>query len=367
MTFRDLYTRRAGLLLATFAAHMVASIVVAQDTPSANDPVAMLRAAHEQTTAAATVDDYTEIIDQCQRALSLGLDQQWTQYAEQLLAWTYDHRGEQYAEEGREEDALEDFSASVALAPTRWQALHNRGVSLALFGRYDEALADFDRAVEINPSYGNAYFNRGEIRYEQGMYQEAIDDYDRALRLVPDDSAIYNSRGHARYRLDDYVGAVEDYSMAIRLDPQNAAAYTNRGDAYADKGRFEQAAEDYRRAIRIDPELGRAYQSAAWLMATCPDENYRNPQLALQAARKAIEIDGREGNFRYLDTLAAALAAAGQYADAVATLEEALSAAPQDLQDAYRERLALYEAGEPYRDGWPVEDASNRTPRSAGF
>lgn len=334
------------------------SIAFAQDDPT--DPVETVQQAHASTKAAKTIEDYTAIINQCEEALAAGMNQQWIDYTNRLLGWTYDNRGELYAEQGQEAEAFGDFSLATKFDPTRWKAFHNRAVSNAMIGRYDEALEDFTRTIELNDSYGDAYFNRGEVLYELGQYQQALEDYNRAARLMPRDSAVFNSRGHTYYRLGDYQAAVADYGQAIRYNPQNAAAYTNRGDAYADKGRFAQSASDYRSAIRIAPDLGRAYQSAAWLMATCPDEQFRNPQLALQAANKAIELDGREGNYRYLDTLAAALATNGRYDEAIATLEEAIESAPDDLQEAYAQRLELYRSDEPYRDGWKVDVSESR-------
>jgi tetratricopeptide (TPR) repeat protein len=113
-------------------------------------------------------------------------------------------------------------------------------------------------------------------------------------------------------------------------------------------GQWEDAAEDFRQAIKNSPKLGRAYRGAAWLMATCPEDNFRNAELALASARKAVQLDGN-GDFTYLDTLAAALANAGEYEDAVATQEKALQIAPDAAMEELRSRLSLYAAGKPFR------------------
>ena len=63
-------------------------------------------------------------------------------------------------------------------------------------------------------------------------------------------------------------------------------------------------------------------------MATCPDERYRNEELALTAAQKALELDG-DKDPRYIETLAAAYANAGQYDSAVAILQGHLDKMPQ--------------------------------------
>ena len=142
--------------------------------------------------------------------------------------------------------------------------------------------------------------------------------------------------------MHEFREALADYHQAVRLDPNNAAAYTNRGDMYADFGRWANASSDYRTAIKLNPSLGRAYQSAAWLMATCPDEEFRNPDQALEAAEKAIELDG-ETDYRYLETLAAAEANAGHFADAIDTQAKAIEVTPVDYRQSAQQRMELYE------------------------
>jgi spermidine synthase len=67
----------------------------------------------------------------------------------------------------------------------------------------------------------------------------------------------------------------------------------------------------------------------------------------VELAERACEATGY-GDPALLDTLAAAYAAAGRYADAVATARRALGPAGGDGPTA--ERLKLYERGEPFRD-----------------
>lgn len=318
-------------------------------------PRRLLRQAYEVSLSARTEQDYSEIIDLCQRALAAGADEKAAVYGDQLRAWAYNRRGELAADAGRDEAALEDFEKSVSLDGTRWRAIHNRGVSYALFGRYDEAAADFDKTIELRPDYTHAWFNRGELHSQQGQWSAAIQDYDEAFRLQPNDAAVLASRGHAHYRLGDYRAAVLDFTEAIRLAPASPAAYIHRGDVFAELARYNDAARDYRRALGIDPGYGRGYQSAAWLMATCPQERFRAPQRAVEAARKAIQLDG-EADYRYLDTLAAAYAAAGQFDSAVETQDKALDRAADEGQEVIgelRRRRNLYQEGRPYRQPQP--------------
>jgi tetratricopeptide (TPR) repeat protein len=319
------------------------------DTEPDTEQSALYQEAYQLTADAKSNDDFSRIIEICKEGLVGESNERFVQYYRQLMSWALNRRGELLSDEHDNEAALADFEEAIELNPQRWQAIHNRAVCHAMAGNYDQAMADLDQTLELKPDYANARFNRGEIHYERGDYQRAIDDYNQAIRLSPRDSSALNSRGHAYYKLKDYPQALRDYTDAIRMDPSNAAAYTNRGDAYADRGDFARASSDYRAAIRIDPKLGRAYQSAAWLMATCPDERYRDPRLALEAAHKAVELDG-EDDFRYLDTLAAAYANAGDFAEATEVQTKVVALAPADQAELYERRLALYEENLPYRD-----------------
>jgi tetratricopeptide (TPR) repeat protein len=248
----------------------------------------------------------------------------------------------------RDDQAFDDFDAAVELDNTSWRALHNRGVSYAVFGKNAKALEDFDRAIELNPDFAVAYFNRGETHFEAGDFEAALADYDVAAKLLPDDAGVFNSRGHAHFRLTHYQEAVADFNRTLKLDPKSAAACLNRGDVYAAMGNFSRAARDYDASIRLQPNLGRAHQSMAWLLATCPDAKFRNPEQAVVAAKMAIELDGQDDH-RYLATLAAAYANAGKFDAAERLQRQAVKWAPPKSRTTQEKRLALYHNHKPYR------------------
>jgi tetratricopeptide (TPR) repeat protein len=316
----------------------------------------LFREAHAMSATAQDEAAFGTIIKTCRSGMQAGVSPSDAVYGRKLMAWAFNKRGELRADAGDAERAMEDFQAAARLDDRHWRAVHNRGVSYALQGKYREAIADFDRAVELNPKYANAWFNRGEAHYEQGDYQAAVRDYTAALRLSPNDAAAHNSRGHALYRLRRYRDAVREYDRAVAIDPKSAAARINRADAHADLGAYAEAARDYRAAIELEPESGRAYLGAAWLMATCPEAAYRNADLAVKAATKAIELDG-DRDYRYLETLAAAQASAGEFDAAARTQVQAAALAPKNVAREQQERVALYERSTVY-----VEPARQPSP-----
>lgn len=324
---------------------------------------ALLTEAYEKTQSAETIDDFAAIIEMCERALAARLPQPNAEYAKSLAAWAYNRRGEKFAEEAATlvengEDrkaneldamALADFEESLKHDGKKWKALHNRGVSLGLHGKYEPALKDFDQVIELKPDFVSVWYNRAEVRSTLGSYSEAIEDYTKGLELTPGDMGMLVGRGTARYRLRQYDESLADFEAALQTDATNAAALSGRGDAHTALGNWEQAAEDYRQAVEKNENLGRAYRGAAWLMATCPDEKYRNNELALESAKRAIQLDG-DGDWLYLDALAAAQANAGEFDEARQTLGKAIQIAPDKIAATLQQRLNLYVSGKPYRE-----------------
>ncbi len=242
-------------------------------------------------------------------------------------------------------------------------------------GRYEDAETDFSRVIELQPDHANAWFNRAEIRYELKKYDEAVVDYTESLAREPDDLGAFTGRGHAHFRAGRFAEAWDDYQHAVRLAPESPDAYANRGDAQMKLGQWEAAARDYRRAMRLGPDSPRALQSAAWLMATCPEERFRDRELAVKTAEKLLEFSVDRLGISTFDTLAAAYANAERYDEAVQTLDQALEAADDELKKELAARRALYQSKQPFREGVPqparlanstltAEEAAPTSPRS---
>lgn len=315
---------------------------------------------YEQAAAAKNLEEIGQALAAAQQIKPQNLKTR--DYLLNLTAWMHNRRGEMFTEVANaqakagnsteaaklETQAIAEFSSAIQIH-ANGRAFHNRGVSYATQGKYQEALQDFTKCLEQNPNYLNARFNRAELNLELGNYEQAEQDYSLVLSVQPNDSAALVGRAHVRFYIGKFEDSLLDFDDAIARDPGNALAYADRADLYAYLGRWEEAARDYRAAIRIDNNLGRAYQSAAWLMATCPEARFRDPQLALRAAKRAIDLEGSR-DYRYMDTLAAAQANANLFPQAQQTMQDALRHAPAEVVPELEQRLTLYSANRPYRD-----------------
>lgn len=146
------------------------------------------------------------------------------------------------------------------------------------------------------------------------------------------------------------------FRQALRVTERNSVAHAHLGSALLEQGRVEETLRHYRRAVEVEPGFLRAVNNLAWLLATLPDPTLRSPDEALALARGAAQQTGQEDP-AVLDTLAAAQAAAGHFAQAAASAERALALAEArgdaELARQVRGRLALYRAGRPYREPVP--------------
>jgi tetratricopeptide (TPR) repeat protein len=299
---------------------------------------------------AATLDDLAAVVQICKRGLGSRPHRDLAVSLRSLAAWACNRSGELESDSHRDDQALKAFELAIQWDPNCWLALHNRAVSRAQQGDLKGALDDFNRTLTLNPGLAVAYRNRGELLAALGRTEEAIADYDSALAQMPSDAELYDMRGHALHRAGRYDESIADFGDAVRLAPQDAAPFAHRGNVYAELGEFERAIADFRQALSIDSESVEAHRSLAWLLATCPNRQFRNPRAAVASAEQAARL-AAPGDPFVLDALAAAYANAGQFDRAVRYQQEAITNVPGNFAEPFGARLALYEQRRPYRNG----------------
>lgn len=250
------------------------------------------------------------------------------------------------------EKALADFTAAAKLDPQSVEARIGCGSAHAEMQQWKEAGLAYDEALKLDARSADAHVGRGGVHLSEGDVEKALADYDQALRLQPRGAAAFVGRAAVRIKRRDPAMAIADYNEALRLDPENVAALQGRGFAYFLQKQFSRARSDFSEAVRCDPENPDALNRLAWLLAVCSENGLREGKKALEMARHACALTHNQSPY-LLDTLAAALAETGDFAEAAKTQGQVIALAgkmdPESLEQA-RRRLTLYAERKPYRE-----------------
>src|SRR5262249_13199882 len=75
--------------------------------------------------------------------------------------------------------------------------------------------------------------------------------------------------------------ALVEFSKAIDRHPENVEALIQRGRCYRESLQFAKAVKDFSKVIDLDPKPAQSNNELAWLLATCPKAELRQPKRAV--------------------------------------------------------------------------------------
>ena len=148
--------------------------------------------------------------------------------------------------------------------------------------------------------------------------------------------------------MDRREEAICDLNSVIGLVPEHAMAYYLRSFCWRKQREHARQLNDLEKVVELAPEWSEPCNSLAWLLATCPDPRFHDGPRAVEFGRRALEHATEPRKPECFDTLAAALARNGDFAEAIDRQCEAIALMEDvDRRIRYEKRLALYENGEP--------------------
>jgi len=254
---------------------------------------------------------------------------------------------------GQYEKSAADFEIALRLDPHDINCWNGRGLARNELMQYEGAIEDFNRAIDLNPNASFLWSNRGLAYTGLRRFERAVSDFSTAIAFAPNDPVPLRNRADARWHSGQWAAAFADYDAALALPTARNESYLARGDRLMEIGFYREALTDYAAAIRHDLLGSDAFAARGWLLATCPDPQYRDPHQALLDGKLACDrTDFR--NAHALRTYAAALADHGRFEEAVKWQNAATRLANYRYDTWYRRVAGYYGRKEPYRQSRPT-------------
>jgi membrane associated rhomboid family serine protease/tetratricopeptide (TPR) repeat protein len=234
---------------------------------------------------------------------------------------------------------------SMAAAARHYRVAHLESRALAggmrLEAAHQEGAAfdQFKRAAQLNPRDERPHVALGQLYLQHHQTSDAIDEFTQALRLNPDSVDAQMGLAGAYQDGGDLAAAQKIWDALAKKNPRSIDAQEAIAELLAGQKLYQQAIAQYQKVLRLSPNLALAHNNLGWLYATADDPQVRDPAAALDHARKAVLLSaGRQPDF--LDTLAEALYANGNYAEAVKVETQALALVPGNKD--FEEHMARY-------------------------
>jgi protein O-mannosyl-transferase len=247
---------------------------------------------------------------------------------------------------------LPSASGRVAIGLTLAAVVAGTALTHARNGDYQDYERIWLDTIEKRPDNARARNNYATALVAQGRYREAEAHVRVAVQVDPASVEAQQTLGVAlcaQSRCDEGIPHLE---AAGALAPSSPDVQRNLAEAYASRGAMAAAVEHYERALAMRPDDVLLLNRAGWILATDAGA-VRNGPRAVALAERAVRITGRQ-DVESLDTLAAAYAEIGRLDEAVTVASAALALAPARepaIVPELTQRLALYRAGRPFRQG----------------
>lgn len=246
-------------------------------------------------------------------------------------------------------EAREDLEVLVEAQPDNSEVRFRLGLVLEQVQRPEEAIAHYRAAARtsVTPDQGaHAHYRAGRLLIRQTVFHEARTELEAALALnaehVEARMDLANLLGH----LGDLEAALPHFRHILSRQPELEGPRRGEAGSLILLGRFAEARQTLEEGVMRNPTSSSLLAVLARLLAAAPGAALRDGPRALELARR---LHDRQPSLSSQETLALALAATGDFAQAARLLGEILPRIPkgrQDLVNATEEKIRSYTAQE---------------------
>lgn len=257
------------------------------------------------------------------------------------------------AELGDQPQAERLFQEVLTQQPNDTTTLMRMATLRVLQGKNDEAVTFAKRAFEAKPDDAGVCYNYAELLARTGQEKAAVQELKNLVQREPEMVRALYSLGMLSTKAGDLNAAKDYLRRVIRIAPQSVDGYVGLAQATLQEKDWEEGIKILRTGVKVAPNAPILANALAWCLATVPTPELRNGAEAVELAEAACRA-AKDNQAEYFDTLGAAYAEVGRFPDAVKASKQAIEYAGKSQQKmdlaAFKQRLALYQAGKPYRE-----------------
>ena len=253
--------------------------------------------------------------------------------------------------------AIDNYKATLTLAPDRVDAMSNLGAAYVQLGQFDDAIAQYQAALKQDPFNATVRFNLALAYYKSGRLEDAVPQLTRVVSSDPDTRAAYLiladcylQRGQDRevvsllqpreqmfegdlafaYMLGtallhlDSVVEGQKYVDRIFRAGESAEAHLLMGIAYLSKQDFKEAKKELDQAVKMNASLPTVHSLYGRTMLALGDQ-----EAAAREFRKELQVNPND--FQANVQLANLQMRTLHFAEAEAYLDRAVGIRPHDL------------------------------------
>ena len=243
-------------------------------------------------------------------------------------------------EQGRLVPALELLYAVLEAEPDYPAALHQLGTVYFRLRRYGDARTAFERFLALAPAAVGTTRALGHAHYSLGRYELARAHYERVLAADPDELEARRGLALAHFRLGELEPGLELLDEVVRADPGHPEAHLWRARVLRELGRDGDALAATARARAAEP-----FDAAPWFLAAqllrelgrdaeagAAEARFRELDPAQREVRRLRALLAYEPDeVRYLERIARASAAVGDFRAAREALAQIVQRRPDDV------------------------------------
>ncbi|KKL47904.1 hypothetical protein LCGC14_2330890, partial [marine sediment metagenome] len=247
---------------------------------------------------------------------------------------------------------IKHYGIAIRLNEDYAGARSNLGLALGTLKLYDAALVQLDRAIQLAPHDPGHYISKGMTLARMGRKAEALQYFRTAANMDPTHAKAYYNIGVIHVERGNVEMAIRAFALATRFAPRDDNAHHNLGTSLWRAGRGREALASFKVALKLSPGNLMTANAVARLLVTCPDAAVRNGAVGVELAERICRVTGN-AHPAYLDTLAAAYAEVGRFADAIGVQRRAIqlatAARAHGQVQEFISHLRLYTSGRPLR------------------